>query len=82
MNPVSYRLKWSFRAKRIVMISEKNFLMNDKVAEEIRKRAANGRLSCTAARKIAQDLSVSFREIGRTADQLKVKITDCELGCF
>ncbi|HXX81739.1 MAG TPA: hypothetical protein VEI46_09325 [Thermodesulfovibrionales bacterium] len=56
--------------------------MNDKVAEEIRKRAANGRLSCTAARKIAQDLSVSFREIGRTADQLKVKITDCELGCF
>jgi hypothetical protein len=66
----------------MVMISEKDFLMNDKVVEEIRKRAVNGRLSCPAARKIAQELSVSFREIGRTADRLEVKITDCELGCF
>jgi hypothetical protein len=64
------------------MISGKDFLMNDKVAEEIRKKAVNGRLPCPAARKIAQELSVSFREIGRTADQLEVKITDCELGCF
>jgi hypothetical protein len=56
--------------------------MNEKVAEEIRKKAVNGRLPCPAARKIAQELSVSFREIGRTADQLEVKITDCELGCF
>jgi hypothetical protein len=56
--------------------------MNDKVAEEIRKKAVNGRLPCPAARKIAQKLSVSFKEIGKTADQLKVKITDCELGCF
>jgi hypothetical protein len=63
-------------------MSGKDFLMNDKVAEEIRKKAVNGRLPCPAARKIAQELSVSFREIGKTADQLKVKITDCELGCF
>jgi hypothetical protein len=75
-------MKRSFPAKRTVHDLVEGFLMNDKVAEEIRKKAVNGRLSCPAARKIAQELSVSFREIGRTADQLEVKITDCELGCF
>jgi hypothetical protein len=71
-----------FRAERIVHNLVEGFRMNDKVVEEIRKKAVNGRLSCPAARKIAQEFSVSFREIGRTADQLEVKITDCELGCF
>ena len=71
-----------FRAERIVHNLVEGFPMNDRVVEEIRKKAVNGRLSCPAARKIAQELSVSFREIGRTADQLEIKITDCELGCF
>jgi hypothetical protein len=56
--------------------------MKDKITEEIKKRAKNNRLPCPVARKIAQELSVSYREIGTVADELKVKITDCELGCF
>ena len=57
-------------------------MMNDKIAEEIRKKAVNDRLSCAAARKIAEELTVLYKEVGRTADELKVKITGCELGCF
>lgn len=56
--------------------------MNEKVREEIQKRSVDNRLSCSVARKIAEDLSVSLRDIGRAADELKIKITDCELGCF
>lgn len=56
--------------------------MTDKIAEEIIKRAKNKRLPCPVARKIAKELSVSLKEVGKTADELKVKITDCELGCF
>jgi len=56
--------------------------MNDKIAEEIRKKAVNDRLLCAAARKIAEELAVPYKEVGRTADELKVKITGCELGCF
>jgi hypothetical protein len=56
--------------------------MEDKVIEEIKKRASNNRLPCPVARKIAQEFSVSPEEIGRAADDLKIKITDCELGCF
>jgi LAO/AO transport system kinase len=56
--------------------------MKDKIREEIRKKAKDNRLPCPVARKIAKELSVSYKEVGRTADELKVKITDCELGCF
>jgi hypothetical protein len=57
-------------------------VMKKRIAEEIKKKAVNNRLSCTAARKIAEELSVSYKEVGRTADELKVKIAACELGCF
>jgi hypothetical protein len=57
-------------------------MMNDKVAEEIIKKAVNNRLPCASARRIAEELSVPYKEVGRTADELKVKITGCELGCF
>ena len=56
--------------------------MNDKIAEEIRKKAVNDRLPCAAARRIAEELVVAYKEVGRTADELNVKITGCELGCF
>jgi DNA-binding transcriptional MocR family regulator len=56
--------------------------MEDKIKESIKQKVLNNRLPCPVARKIAQELSVSFQEVGRAADELKIKITDCELGCF
>jgi len=56
--------------------------MKEKIKEEIRKRVKNNRLPCPIARKIALNLSVPYKEVGRAADELQVKITDCELGCF
>lgn len=59
-----------------------DFTMKDKIAVEIKKKAVNGRLPCPVARNIAQKLSVSYKEVGMTADKLNVKISNCELGCF
>jgi hypothetical protein len=56
--------------------------MNKNIAEEIRKKAIDGKLPCAVARKIAQDLAVTYKEVGETADALKIKIVHCELGCF
>jgi LAO/AO transport system kinase len=56
--------------------------MKDKIVEELKKKTINGRLSCPVARKIAEELSVSYQEVGKIADELNIKITDCELGCF
>lgn len=45
-------------------------------------KADRGKLSCAAARKIAEDHRLSYREIGELADELGIRITDCQLGCF
>ncbi len=57
-------------------------IVKEKVQEEIKKKAVHGRLSCPAARKIAERLSISYKEVGMAADELKIKITACQLGCF
>ncbi|MGB9716335.1 MAG: hypothetical protein ACPL1G_08020 [Thermodesulfovibrionales bacterium] len=54
----------------------------EKILEEVKKRATDGRLSCAIARKIAEDLGVSYRDVGDAADSLQIKITNCQLGCF
>ncbi len=54
----------------------------EKIKASLRESSADGRISCPLARKIAKDLSVPFKEVGEAANELKIKITDCELGCF
>jgi hypothetical protein len=57
-------------------------IMNKNITEEIEKKAIDNRLPCSVSRKIAQDLTVTYKEVGETADALKIKIVSCELGCF
>ncbi len=49
---------------------------------ELIRLAKDKRISCRTARKIAEEAGVSYREVGRLADELGIKITGCELGCF
>lgn len=48
----------------------------------IKKFAQNNKLSCEQAHKLAAELKVSLRDVGATCNELKVKITACQLGCF
>ncbi|MCX7793021.1 MAG: hypothetical protein N2257_01235 [Thermodesulfovibrionales bacterium] len=52
------------------------------LAQELIKRAVNKRITCKAARELAESLGFSYREVGRAADSMGIKITNCELGCF
>jgi len=52
------------------------------VAEEVKKRAAGGEISCREAFKLAADLGVPVAEIGFTLDMLEVRIVKCQLGLF
>jgi hypothetical protein len=56
--------------------------MNNKIKELLMKKAVDGKIACPAARKIAEELSIPYKEVGRNADELRIKITGCELGCF
>ena len=46
------------------------------------KKAVDSKLPCADARKIAEDLGVPYSEVGAAADELGVKIKNCQLGCF
>lgn len=55
---------------------------NQQLFEEIKKKAVNGRISCSAARELAKELKISPLEVGKACDELRIKIYGCELGCF
>ncbi len=56
--------------------------MNEELKQEMLKRAVDGRLSCAAARLIAEDLKIPYREVGAAANDLGIRIRSCDLGCF
>ncbi len=54
----------------------------ESVKERIKKSAKDGRISCPLLRKIAEELGIPYREAGQMANELKIKIKNCDLGCF
>jgi len=58
--------------------------MQDKgrIIEAVKNAAIDNRLSCEAAHRLGEQLNVSLREIGNACNELKIKITACQLGCF
>lgn len=56
--------------------------MNELIKKEIPKHLVDGKITCAAARKIAEDLGVPYKEVGQAANELGIRIKDCQLGCF
>ncbi|WP_072915348.1 hypothetical protein [Desulforamulus aeronauticus] len=54
----------------------------EKLVIAVKELAREGKLSCTAARKIAAECNVPPKAVGEVCDELKIKIKACELGCF
>jgi len=52
------------------------------VSKEIKNRAKDKKLSCTAAFEIAKSLEIAPEKIGQTADILKISLSECRLGLF
>jgi hypothetical protein len=48
----------------------------------IKAEAPEGRIPCAAAFRLAQELSLSRKDLGELLNELKIKITQCQLGCF
>ena len=42
----------------------------------------DGKIPCAMAFKIAKECNVSTKEIGNLLNQVKIKISNCQLGCF
>lgn len=54
----------------------------DELFQKVKEREKEGKISCSEARKLAEELGVPYREVGKACNELKIKIVACELGCF
>ncbi|MGE5455007.1 MAG: hypothetical protein ACM3O9_07415 [Methylocystaceae bacterium] len=56
--------------------------INEQLEKELTRLSPEGKISCSLARKVAEDLGVPPQKVGEACNQLKIKICACELGCF
>ena len=48
----------------------------------IRQATEGGKISCAKATRLADDHDFSRQEMGKLLNELKIKIKNCQLGCF
>ena len=57
-------------------------MVQEDLKAKIKAAAPEGKIPCPAAFKLAQELGLSRKELGELLNELKIKITHCQLGCF
>ena len=57
-------------------------MTREKIIEAIRAGAVNNRLACEKAHELSAALCISLQEIGAICNDLNIKISACQLGCF
>lgn len=54
----------------------------EEIITKLKEVAKDGKIPCVMAFRIAKECRLSTKEIGNLLNQLKIKITSCQLGCF
>jgi len=54
----------------------------DSIMEKIKSHTKDGKIACKQALKIAEEENIPSRELGKILNEMKIKITGCQLGCF
>ncbi len=49
---------------------------------KVKKKVKGESITCRQASSLAEEFKVTKMRIGRMLDELEVKITKCQLGCF
>jgi len=58
-------------------------MTNEKtLREDITRRVVDGRVACKALLELAERRGVPPVTVGRLCDEMAIKITACQLGCF
>jgi hypothetical protein len=56
--------------------------LNPRIAEAVKRKATNNRISCASAHEIADETGATPAEVGIALDLLEMRITNCQLGLF
>ena len=57
-------------------------MSREELKARIKAAAPEGRISCAAAMRLAEELVISRKDLGKILNELQIKITQCQLGCF
>ena len=64
-----------FLGKEVVMDRKK-------FEKEILAKSKGGKIPCAVCFKLAEECEISKREMGKILDEMKIKVSQCQLGCF
>ncbi len=53
-----------------------------RIRDAVQEQARDGKLSCNAAFRVAEELAVNPQMVGEAADELGVRLHRCQLGLF
>jgi len=57
-------------------------LKEEEIAAKLKETAKDGKISCALAQKIAIENKISMKQVGNLLNKMKIKIAQCQLGCF
>ncbi len=57
-------------------------MLKEDVKTKIQAAAPEGRIPCAAAFRLAEELGISRKDLGEFLNELRIKIANCQLGCF
>jgi hypothetical protein len=57
-------------------------MTTDDVKNKIRAAAPEGKIPCPTAFRLAEELGISRKELGNLLNEMRIKIIQCQLGCF
>jgi hypothetical protein len=57
-------------------------MTQEELRTRIRAAAPEGKIPCAAAFRLAEELEISRQELGDLLNTMKIKIIQCQLGCF
>jgi len=56
--------------------------MHEEVRRKLKEVSREGKVTCAQAEKIAEESGLSRLQVGKLINELDLKITSCQLGCF
>ena len=57
-------------------------MTQEELKTRIRAAAKEGKIPCATAFHLAEELQISRQELGNLLNELRIKIIQCQLGCF
>lgn len=53
-----------------------------RLEETILEKSKDGKVPCAMCFKIAEDFGISKKEMGQVMNEINIRISQCQLGCF